>query len=312
MLARAAPSSRARCTHGSVDAGLDRRRDPRHRRARTAHAPEPHRDVLRRPRPRSTRLRHCRQLVQALAHGVVYLDGGCQQLVDALQGVADARGVTITRAHEGRRDRGARRRVRGAHRRRRPRRRRRGRTRRAARSTSNACCTARARRCTGGPITSAPVYASALDLALRRLPDPNRRVVFGIDEPLYFSVHTPAARLVTEGPGEVAHLLWYGDRDDDPRPRLEALLDRAQPGWRDEVVDVRYGRRLVVAHGRPLPGSRVRGAPAGGRARRARASSWPATGWAPRECSPTPCSPAGGPPGRAARSRSAAMLELTA
>ena len=66
---------------------------------------------------------------------------------------------------------------------------------------------------------------------------------------------------MTEGPGEVAHLLWYGDRDDDPRPRLEALLDRAQPGWRDEVVDVRSGRRLVVAHGRPLPGSGFAGRP---------------------------------------------------
>ena len=35
----------------------------------------------------------------------------------------------------------------------------------------------------------------------------------------------------------------------------------AQPGWRDEVVDVRYGRRLVVAHGRPLPGSGFAGRP---------------------------------------------------
>jgi hypothetical protein len=67
--------------------------------------------------------------------------------------------------------------------------------------------------------------------------------------------------LVTEGSGEVAHLLWYGDPNDDPRSRLESLLDRAQTGWRDEVVDSRYGRRLVVAHGRPLPGSGFAGRP---------------------------------------------------
>jgi phytoene dehydrogenase-like protein len=89
---------------------------------------------------------------------------------------------------------------------------------------------------------------------------PARRIVFGIDEPIYLSVHTPAARLV-DGPGEVAHLLWYGDTADDQRPRLEALLDRAQPGWRDEVVDLRAGRRLVVAHGRPLPGRGFAGRP---------------------------------------------------
>ena len=106
-----------------------------------------------------------------------------------------------------------------------------------------------------------PVYATALDLALRALPVPTRRITFGLDEPIYLSVHTPYARLVPERPGEVAHLLWYGDPDDDPRPRLEALLDRAQPGWRDQVVEERYGRRLVVAHGRPRPGRGSAGRP---------------------------------------------------
>ncbi len=62
-----------------------------------------------------------------------------------------------------------------------------------------------------------PVHASTLDVALRALPVPERRIVFGLDEPVYFSVHTPYARLV-DGPGEVAHLLWYGDSADDPRP----------------------------------------------------------------------------------------------
>ena len=78
---------------------------------------------------------------------------------------------------------------------------------------------------------------------------------------LYFSVHTPAARLGDggsrrgRGPALVRrHVTTI------PRPRLEALLDRAQPGWRNEVVDDRYGRRLVVAHGRPLPGSGFAGA----------------------------------------------------
>jgi phytoene dehydrogenase-like protein len=201
-----------------------------------------------------------RQLAQVVAHGVVYLDGGFQQLVDALQNVADARGVVThatakveaVEAHDGKF------------------------VVRTATADFEADGVVHA---LGGPVdvdrvlrgTSAavrgwaererPVYASALDVAFRALPEPTQRVVFGIDDPLYFSVHTPAAKLVTDGPGEVAHLLWYGDLDDDPRPRIEAMLDRVQPGWHDEVVDARYGRRLTVAHGRPLPGSGFAGRP---------------------------------------------------
>ena len=201
-----------------------------------------------------------RQLAQVVAHGVVYLDGGFQQLVDALQAVADARGVTtLTNAKVDAVDV-----VDGAF---------------VVRTSHGDLDADAVVHAAGGPVDvdrvlhgvsaavrgwaerEVPVCATALDLALRALPDPNHRVVFGLDEPLYFSVHTPAARLVTDGHGEVAHLLWYGDRDDDPRPQLEGLLDRAQPGWRDEVVDVRYGRQLVVAHGRPLPGSGFAGRP---------------------------------------------------
>ena len=39
-------------------------------------------------------------------------------------------------------------------------------------------------------------------------------------------------------------------------PSSEAML-----ALRDQVVDARYGRRLVVAHGRPLPGSGFAGRP---------------------------------------------------
>jgi phytoene dehydrogenase-like protein len=199
------------------------------------------------------------QLRVALEHGVVYLDGGWQQLVDALQDRARARGVELrTRAKadaiQSRDDAFV---VRTAH------------------GDVHADAVVHAG---GGPKDvdallhgasatvhawaerERPVYATTLDIALRRLPVPDQRVVFGLDDPLYLSVHTPAAKLV-DGPGEVVHVLWYGDAAEDPRPRLEALLDRVQPGWRDEVVDVRSGRRLEVTHGRPLPGSGFAGRP---------------------------------------------------
>jgi phytoene dehydrogenase-like protein len=203
------------------------------------------------------------QVVKAAVHGVVYLDHGWQQLVDGLQAVVRARGV---RVHERTKvdaiePRGAAFVV------------------RTATGDLDADAVVHA---TGGPIDAdallhgaspsvrdwarreRPVHVSTLDLALRALPVPQRRITFGLDEPVYFSVHTPAAHLV-DGPGEVAHLIWYCDADDtdahDRRPRLEALLDRVQPGWRDEVVDIRAGRRLLVAHGRPRPGAGFGGRP---------------------------------------------------
>lgn len=40
-----------------------------------------------------------------------------------------------------------------------------------------------------------PVYAACLDLGLSRLPEPRHQFALGIDEPLYLSVHSQAARL---------------------------------------------------------------------------------------------------------------------
>ena len=100
-----------------------------------------------------------------------------------------------------------------------------------------------------------PVLAACLDLALRRAPD---RVgpILGFDEPTYLIPHSRSARLAPEG-GEVLHAMWYGPDltpDLDHRAALEELLDAAHPGWRDQVVEARFGRRLVVAHDRPRPG----------------------------------------------------------
>ncbi len=101
------------------------------------------------------------------------------------------------------------------------------------------------------------MMAATLDLGLRRLPVPERRVVLSVDEPLYLSVHTPAARLVRAGAsGEVVHVLCYGAMEDrDATAAMAAFLDRCQPGWRDEVVVERHRRRMVVAHDRPRPGA---------------------------------------------------------
>lgn len=97
------------------------------------------------------------------------------------------------------------------------------------------------------------VAATSLDLGLARVPD--RRAIFGVDEPVYWSVHGPGARLAPDG-GAVAHAMRYLPPGDDPataeehRARLEALARTA--GVRDaDIVESRFLRRMVVTGGLP-------------------------------------------------------------
>jgi phytoene dehydrogenase-like protein len=97
--------------------------------------------------------------------------------------------------------------------------------------------------------------AACLDVALSRLPKPGHTVVFGVDVPLYYSVHSATAALAPPG-GALIHLVKYLDpavtpRAEDDRRELEALLDLLQPGWRSEVVVQRYLPSMTVSHAIP-------------------------------------------------------------
>ncbi len=91
-----------------------------------------------------------------------------------------------------------------------------------------------------------PIRVACLDVGLRRLPRPQERFVLGLDQPLYLSEHTPYAALAPDG-GSVVHVARYLAPGDEEalgsaglRAELEALLDRAQPGWREEAVVQRF------------------------------------------------------------------------
>lgn len=86
-----------------------------------------------------------------------------------------------------------------------------------------------------------PAHAACFDVALRRLPEPGRTYVLGMDRPLYYSVHSAWAKLAPQG-GALIHTMKYlqpGEPADPATSRrdLEALLDTVQPGWRAEVVE---------------------------------------------------------------------------
>jgi phytoene dehydrogenase-like protein len=103
-----------------------------------------------------------------------------------------------------------------------------------------------------------PTTVACLDLGLRRVPP--KRVVFGVGEPLYLSTHTPAADLAPPGRALV-HLMRYGARDAaTDRSELWALAHMA--GIReDDVIEQRFLARMIVTSAIPVPGSGLAGRP---------------------------------------------------
>ncbi|HUA35011.1 MAG TPA: FAD-dependent oxidoreductase [Candidatus Binataceae bacterium] len=103
---------------------------------------------------------------------------------------------------------------------------------------------------------SVAVYAACLDLGLSQLPEPRHQFALGIDEPLYLSVHSSAARLAPEG-GALVHILRYlePDRQLDKAvllAELEGFADLLQPGWRSYVRARQFFWRMPVMCAEPL------------------------------------------------------------
>jgi phytoene dehydrogenase-like protein len=187
------------------------------------------------------------QLKLAL-RGVLYLDGGWQTLVDGLRAAAERAGARIETgaAVERIEHNGAV---------------------RAVRLKDGRSLAARAVIVAGGPDTVAqlvesaaarswaagavPVRAACLDVGLRKLPRPERGFAFGLDEPLYFSVHTRVARLAPEGCVAIHVAKYLAPDDIDAKKHeqeLESCLDLVQPGWRDELVQRRYLPNMTVVN----------------------------------------------------------------
>jgi phytoene dehydrogenase-like protein len=185
------------------------------------------------------------QLQLALAGSVLYLDGGWQTIVNGLREAAIDSGVTIlTNARAVGLERRSARRI------------------DAVRLADGRAIPAGAAIVTGVPDevvsvvgvpdlapTTPPVRVATLDVALRSLPRPRARVMFGVDVPLYFAVHSAAARLAPEG-GAVVHVAKYLRPGTPPPPEaeLESVLDLMQPGWRAQLVGSYYLPHVTVAH----------------------------------------------------------------
>jgi phytoene dehydrogenase-like protein len=191
------------------------------------------------------------QLRLALVGNVWYLDGGWQTLVDGLRDRAARHGAevrTAARAESVREDgEGVSVRLAGGE---------------AFRGRAAILAVGPARACEllglaeDAPLARwvadrIPVRASCLDVALDRLPRPGHRFALGLDRPLYYSVHSAAAKLAPDGVAVLHVMKYLGGGNVAGEGELEAFLDRLQPGWRDHVVARRSLPGMTVAHALP-------------------------------------------------------------
>ena len=117
-----------------------------------------------------------------------------------------------------------------------------------------------------------PARIACLDVALERLPVPDRPVVQDLDGPRFMSAQSVYSRVAPEGAALIISFKqldprYPGDPHEDERD-LEDLLEAAQPGWRGALVKRQYLPRIEAVGTLPTareggfagrPGPRVPG-----------------------------------------------------
>ena len=101
-----------------------------------------------------------------------------------------------------------------------------------------------------------PARIACLDVALSRLPVPERPVVQDLDRPRFMSAQSLYSRVAPEGAALIISFKqldprYPGDPREDERD-LEELLDAAQPGWRDVLVRRQYLPRIEASGALPI------------------------------------------------------------
>jgi hypothetical protein len=170
------------------------------------------------------------QITMSRDHGVLYVDGGWQSIVEGLAARARDKGVEI-RCGEPMTDLTA---LGGS-------------------KIILAVPPFEVERLTGNKFEGlVPVKMSALTLGLRRLPEGSALFALGVDRPLYLSVHSSWARVAPEG-AALVHLGTYGG---GPREELEQFADLLLPNWRGEAEVVQFLPTMMVMYGMPTPAGR--------------------------------------------------------
>ena len=90
---------------------------------------------------------------------------------------------------------------------------------------------------------------ACLDVALSHLPNRDHAVVQDVQEPRFMSTQSCFAKVAPDGAALITSFKQLDPTATDSgesRAELEALLDAAQPGWRDLVLDQQYLPRITA------------------------------------------------------------------
>ncbi|AQS57436.1 hypothetical protein B0W44_06850 [Novibacillus thermophilus] len=98
-----------------------------------------------------------------------------------------------------------------------------------------------------------PINVACLDIALRKLPklSPDYAVAFWIDQPLFYSNQSSAAKMSEDGSIVVSLAKYLGSEPGDWKQdkwQLERAMDVLQPGWQNEVVARQFLPRMTAIH----------------------------------------------------------------
>lgn len=100
-----------------------------------------------------------------------------------------------------------------------------------------------------------PSHAACLDVCLRKLTNNENTFARGIDQPLYYSVHSTTAKLAEDNHALI-HLAVYlpeGEKGSEKHEHLLIeLLDKMQPGWQEELVYKRFLPNMTASFGTPI------------------------------------------------------------
>jgi phytoene dehydrogenase-like protein len=99
-----------------------------------------------------------------------------------------------------------------------------------------------------------PARVACLDLGLRKLPNPANSFALGIDQPLYFSVHSEAGHLAPSRCWPIHVAKYLGDGVSLPasdRAEMESLLDLVQPEFRNFVEVEQFLPAMTVVDAFP-------------------------------------------------------------
>ncbi len=95
------------------------------------------------------------------------------------------------------------------------------------------------------------VKGATFDVALTQLPNPKKLFAMGIEDPIYFSVHSNYARLSDDDKSIVIHVFKYLNANDNIdrkkiKSELEQFLEKIQPGWKSYVITSRFIPQITV------------------------------------------------------------------